>query len=118
MPDLAAFSITLARPASSDTSSSRSLPTSAGSMCSNVVASALHAGDVHAALVGERVAPDVGLVGIGREVEELVDEVRRLGEPRELLVGQAAKPSLSWRLAMIETRFALPVRSPQPFIVP
>ena len=34
------------------------------------------AGDVHPALVGERVAPDVRLVGVGREVEQLVEEVR------------------------------------------
>ena len=40
----------------------------------------LDAGDVHAALVGEGVAPDVGLVGVGGRVGELVDEVRGLGQ--------------------------------------
>ena len=40
----------------------------------------LHAGHVHAALVGEGVATDVGLVGIGGRVGELVDEVRGLGQ--------------------------------------
>ena len=44
---------------------------------------------VHAALVGERVAPDVRLVGIGGEVEHLVEEMRGLGERRELLLGHA-----------------------------
>ena len=53
-----------------------------------------HAGDVHASLMGEGIAPDVGLVGVGRDVEQLVDEVRRLGEPRELLVGEAAETEL------------------------
>ena len=53
-----------------------------------------HAGDMHAALVGEGVAPDVGLIGIRRDVEELVDEVGGLGQPRELLVGEAAKAEL------------------------
>ena len=40
----------------------------------------LDAGDVHAALVRERVAPDVGLIGVGGRVGQLVDEVRRLGQ--------------------------------------
>ena len=44
------------------------------------------AGDVHAALVRERVAADVGLVRVRRQVADLVDEVGRLGERGELLV--------------------------------
>ena len=35
----------------------------------------LDAGDVHAALVGEGVAPDVGLLGSRDDVQQLVDEV-------------------------------------------
>ncbi len=45
--------------------------------CSGV---GLDARDMEAALVGEGVPADVGLVGIGRDVQELVDEVGRLGE--------------------------------------
>jgi hypothetical protein len=41
---------------------------------------------VHPALVRERIAPDVGLVGIGCEVEQLIDEVRCLSQQRELVV--------------------------------
>ena len=47
------------------------------------------AGHVHPALVGERVAPDVRLVGVGREVQDLVEEVRGLGQRGELLGGHA-----------------------------
>ena len=39
------------------------------------------AGDVHPALVRERVLAHVGLVGVGREVEHLGDQVRGLGQP-------------------------------------
>ena len=46
------------------------------------------AGDVHSALVGKGVAPDVGLVGVGREVQQLIDEVRRLSEPAQLLIAE------------------------------
>ena len=63
-------------------------------MCSNVRRVGGDAGDVHAALMGERVAPDVGLVGVRADVEDLVDEVRGLGQPRELLVGEAAQAEL------------------------
>ena len=48
-----------------------------------------HAGDVHSALVRERVASDVRCVGVGGEVEELVDEARGLAQRRELRLGQA-----------------------------
>ena len=43
------------------------------------------AGGVQARLVREGVLADVGLRRVGRAVEQLVDEVRGLGEPRELL---------------------------------
>ena len=45
-----------------------------------------HAGDVHAALVRERVAAHVGLVRVRRHVAQLVDEVGGRRERRELLV--------------------------------
>ena len=78
-----------------------------------------HARDVQPALVGEGVLAHVRLVGVGREVEQLVDEVRDLGELAPGAPGATtSRPIFSWRLAMIETRFALPVRSPTPFIVP
>ena len=44
--------------------------------------------------MGEGVAADVGLGAVGRAVEQLVDEVRGLGEVRELLVGQHAAAHL------------------------
>ncbi len=44
----------------------------------------LDPGDVHAALVGEGVAADVGGVGVRGQVAELVDEVDRLGQRGEL----------------------------------
>ena len=44
-----------------------------------------HAGRVQARLVREGVLADVRLRGVGRAVEQLVDEVRRLGQPREAL---------------------------------
>ena len=47
------------------------------------------AGDVHAALVGERVAPDVGLIVVRREVQELVEEVRGRGQRVQLLGAHA-----------------------------
>ena len=53
-----------------------------------------HAGHVQAALVREGVAPDVGLGPVGRAVEQLVDEVRGLGQARQLLVGQHATAHL------------------------
>ena len=46
-------------------------------------------GYMHPTLVRERIAPDVGLIGIRREVEQLVDEVCCRCERRELLFGQA-----------------------------
>ena len=58
----------------------RSAPTSAGSRCSNVRASRVHAGHVHPALVGEGVRPHVGLVRVGRDVAQLVDQVGGLGQ--------------------------------------
>ncbi len=66
-----------------------SLPTSSGRMCSNVREIGHDAGHVQAALVREGVAPHVGLVGVGRDVAELGDEVRDLGQPGEVLVGDA-----------------------------
>ena len=42
-------------------------------------------------LCAKALLADVGLVGVGREVEQLVDEVRGLGQARELLVGQARR---------------------------
>ena len=53
-----------------------------------------HAGDVHPALVGERVAPDVRLVGVGGDVAELVDEMGGRSERRELLVRHAGVAEL------------------------
>ena len=44
-----------------------------------------HAGDVHPALVRERVAAHVGLVGVRRDVADLVHQVGGLGERGELL---------------------------------
>ena len=58
-------------------------------MCSKVAGIGADPGDVHAALVGERVAPHVGRVGIGREVEQLGDVVGRRRERRQLGVGEA-----------------------------
>ena len=88
-------------------------------MCSNVAGVGPHAGGVQPRLVGEGVAPDVGLVGVGRAVEQLVDEVRASRSAgRAARRRRPARPSLSWRSAMIETRLALPVRSPTPLIVP
>ena len=85
MPASRAFSITVPRPESSETSTSRRLPTSAGSTCSKVCGVGAHAGRVHARLVRERVLADVGLGRVGRAVEQLVDEVRGLGQPRQPL---------------------------------
>ena len=48
------------------------------------------AGGVQARLVGEGVLADVGLVGVGLAVEQLVGEVRDVGEPAQLLVGDDA----------------------------
>ena len=79
---------TVWRPASSETSSSRGCRPAPGRRARRSRVGA-HAGDVQAALVGEGVAPDVGLGAVGRAVEQLVDEVRGLGEARELLVGRA-----------------------------
>ena len=63
-------------------------------MCSKVSGSARNAGDVHPALVGERVAPDVGLVGIGAEVEQLVEEVGGRRQRRQLLGAEAVVAEL------------------------
>jgi hypothetical protein len=53
-----------------------------------------HARDVHPALVGEGVAPDVGLAGVRRAVEQLVDDVRGRRERGQLLVGHDAVAEL------------------------
>ena len=50
------------------------------------------AGDVQPALVREGVLAHVGLVGVGDEVEELVEQVRGLGQPGQR--GQAVVPHL------------------------
>ncbi len=76
MPGAIGRPFTVPLPESSETTISRSLPTTSGSMCSKVRASASTAGDVHAALVGERVAADEGLLGARHDVQQLVDEVR------------------------------------------
>ena len=47
---------------------------------------------VHAALVGEGVAPDVGLIGVGGGVGQLVDEVGGLGQQRQAVGGHALIP--------------------------
>ena len=69
------------------------------------------AGHVHAALVGERVAADVGLVRVRAEVAELVEEVRRLGEPHEAVLGNAleAHLELERRQDRDEVRVAAPL---------
>jgi hypothetical protein len=54
----------------------------------------LHAGRMHAGLVCERVAPHIRLVGIGRQVADLVDQVRRLGQPGGPLGGHALQAEL------------------------
>ena len=76
------------------------------------------AGGVQPGLVREGVLADVRLRGVGLAVEQLVGEVRRLGQQRSCSSVTTRRPILSWRLAMIVMRFALPVRSPMPFIVP
>ena len=47
----------------------------------------LDGGHVQPALVREGAAPHVGLVGPGRDIDDLGHEVGRLGEQLELLVG-------------------------------
>ena len=118
-PALGAFSTIVPLPESSEMSTSRLLPTTAGSMCSKVCASARTPAACRPGLVREGVLADVGLRGIGRAVEQLVDEVRRLGQARQALGGQQlGMPIFSCRSAMIVIRLALPVRSPMPLIVP
>ncbi len=55
---------------------------------------AVHAGHVHPALVGEGVEAHVGLVGVRRDVADLVDEVRGLGEAAEQLGRHHVEPEL------------------------
>ena len=57
-------------------------------MCSKVLASAARRRRA-CRPCGRRRAAHVGLVGVGSDVEDLVDEVGGLGEPRELLVARA-----------------------------
>ena len=52
------------------------------------------AGRVQPRLVREGVLADVGLVGVGLAVEQLVGEVRDVGEPAQLLVGDDAPAHL------------------------
>ncbi len=70
---------------------------------------------VHAALVRERVAPDVGLVGIGGEVEQLVEEVRGRGQRAQLLVGHALVAELE--LEVRDDRDQVGVSAPLPVAV-
>ena len=77
-----------------------------------------HGGHVHPALVGEGVLSHVGLVGVGDEVEQLVDVMGGGREQRKLLRREHRAPIFSCRSAMIDTRLALPQRSPHPLIVP
>ena len=49
-----------------------------------------HAGGVHAGLVREGMAANVGLRGVGRTVEHLVDETCRVGQAREALCTEYA----------------------------
>ena len=84
-------------PHSSEISSSRRLPTIAGSTCSNVAASALTPATCMPPLCANALLADVRLARVGREVEQLVEEVRRLGQLRELVVGQHLVAQLELR---------------------
>ena len=53
--------------------------------------------DVHPALVRERVLAHVGLVGVGREVEHLRDQVRGLGQPLQRRQARVAHLQLQVR---------------------
>ena len=70
---------------------------------------------VDAALVGERRPADVRLVVVGREVGDLGDAARQLGQALEAAATGAAPARagvLSARFARIDTMLALPARSP------
>ena len=78
----------------------------------------LHRGHVQAALVREGAAPHVGRVRPDRDVDDVGDEVGRLAQALELRCAQHGAPIFSASAGMIETRLALPQRSPIPLIVP
>ena len=65
-----------------------------------------HAGDVHAALVRERVGADVRGVRVRDEVEQLVEVVRRLGQPAQLRQAVVAHLELEVRDDRDEVRVA------------
>ena len=56
------------------------------------------AGHVHSALVGEGIAPHVGLVGVGDEIKELVEEVCGSGQGRQLLARDALVAKLELKI--------------------
>ena len=99
-------------------STSRSLPTSAGSMCSKVCASARTPAACSPALCAKACLPTYGCAGSGARLSssstKCAVSVRRASRSG----ASSSQPIFSCRSAMIVTRFALPVRSPMPLIVP
>ena len=76
-----------------------------------------------AGLGGERALADIRRVAVGRAIEHLVEHVRGVRKRLELLVRDAisklsANSGFSFSVGMIETRLALPQRSPRPLSVP
>jgi hypothetical protein len=86
-------------------------------MCSKV-SRRRDAGDVHAALVRERVAPDVGLVGVGREVEQLVDEVRGLGQRASCSLAKQLVAELQLQVGDDRDQVGVAGALAEPLIVP
>ena len=77
-----------------------------------------HRVDVHAALVREGVAADVGRLVVVRHVGDFATERATEVRLRIASAGMHSWPSFSCRLGMIEQRLALPQRSPRPLMVP
>ena len=78
---------------------------------------------MNAGLGGECALADIGSMAVGSAIEEVVERMRDAGDVAERTVGNAdveffANSGFSFSVGMMETRLALPQRSPMPFSVP
>ena len=81
-------------------------------------------GGMDAGLGGERAFADIGRVAVGRAIENFVERVRHARRaPCSFssvtpMSNLSAYSALSFKVGMMETRLALPQRSPSPLSVP
>src|SRR6266478_4777085 len=118
IPYSRAFQMMLDFPASSETSTRRWLPTASGLMCSYVSGCFWTAETCMPPLCANAESPTYGCEDQGLRLASSDTKRETSRSSRRLGSGMQSSPSFKTRLGMIDTRFALPQRSPKPLNVP